>query len=213
MNEFELEERFDESSYNFLSSFKPFEPHRSLLWRLGRHHCFYLIKFMTEIYGDDEKMLKEMWGVTNADGFSFLFKTIEKEDGTIDFKFTEKVWNLAKEVFNDRKDLIEILKITLIRSSTSVFKNVFPRFWTFCESFLTNDEKKEIFMKDAQKLFSRNKTKKFFVDVCEIAERTLERDKIKFFLMNEDRDGKNFLYYFSKMADDEALNEFLGKVR
>lgn len=212
MNEFELEERFDESSYGFLSSFKSFEPYRSVLWRLGRHHCFYLIKFMTEIYSDDEKIIKEMWGVTNADGFSFLFKTIEKEDGTMDFKFTEKVWSLAKEVFPDRKDLIEILKTTLIRSSTSALKNVFPRFWEFCEKFLTIDEKKEIFMKEAQKLFSRNKTKKFFVEVCDIAENFLNEEEIKFFLTNCGGDGKNFLYHFSKAAEDEALVELLGKV-
>lgn len=213
MNESDLEERFDESCYNFLSSFKPQQSFQSLLWRLARHRCFYLIKFLTEIYSDDEKILKEMWGVINTDGYSFLFKTIDKEDGTIDFTFTERIWNLAREVFHDRSDLIAILKTTLIRSSSSVFKNVFPQFWKFTAEFLTTDEKKEIFVKDAHQLFSRNKTKKFFIEVCEIAEEVLDRNEMKIFLTSSDSDGKTFLYDFSKLADDEALNEYLEKVR
>lgn len=213
MNEAELEERFDESCYHFLSSFKPSQCFRSLLWRLARHRCFYLIKFLTEIYSDDEKILKEMWGVINTDGCSFLFKTIDKEDGTIDFTFTELIWNLAKEVFHDRNDLIAILKTTLIRSSTSVFKNVFPRFWDFTDEFLTIEEKKDIFIKDAQQLFSRNKTRKFFAEVCEIAEKVLDRSEMKFFLTHSDADGKTFLFHFSKLADDEALLEYLEKLK
>lgn len=79
MNESELEERFDESCYTFLSGFKPPQYFRSLLWRLARHRCFYLIKFLTELYMDDSKLLREMWGVISFDGYSFLFKTIDKE--------------------------------------------------------------------------------------------------------------------------------------
>lgn len=212
MNEAELDERFDESCYHFLSSYKPSQCFRNLLWRLARHRCFYLIKFLTEIYSEDEKILKEMWGIINTDGCSFLFKTIDKEDGTIDFTFTELIWNLAKEVFHDRNDLIVILKTTLIRSSTSVFKNVFPRFWDFTDEFLTIEEKKEVFIKDAQQLFSRNKTRKFFAEVCGIAEKVLDRSEMKFFLTHSDADGKTFLYHFSKLADDEALLEYLEKV-
>lgn len=213
MNESDLEERFDESCYAFLSNFKPaICDFRSLLWRLARHRCYFVIKFLTEIYSDDEKILKEMWGVINTDGYSFLFKTIDKEDGTIDFTFTERIWNLAREVFHDRSDLIAILKTTLIRSSTSVFKNVFPRFWDFTDEFLTGDEKKEIFMRDAQQLFTRNKTKKFFVEVCEIAEKVLNQSEMKHFLLNPDADGKTFLYHFSKLADEEALVEYFEKV-
>lgn len=213
LNEADLEERFDESCYTYLSTYKPPGCFRSLLWRLARHRCFFLIKFLTEIYSDDEKLLKEMWGVINSDGYSFLFKTIDKEDGTIDFTFTERVWMLAKEVFHDRSDLIAILKTTLIRSSTSVLKNVFPRFWEFTDEFLTAEEKKEIFIKDAQLLFTRNKTRKFFNEVCEIAEKVLGREEMKVFLTHADGEGKTFLYHFSKLADDEALVEYLEKVR
>jgi hypothetical protein len=166
MNETELEERFDESCYTFLSTYKPANVFTSLLWRLARHRCFFLIKFLTEIYSDDEKILRDMWCVVSVDGYSFLFKTIDKEDGAIDLTFTERVWNYACEVFHNRCDLIAILKTTLIRSSCSVFKNVFPRFWDFANEFLTGDEKKEIFIMDALKLFTRNKTKKFFAEVC-----------------------------------------------
>ncbi|KAG5668788.1 hypothetical protein PVAND_016714 [Polypedilum vanderplanki] len=213
MNEAELEERFDESCYTFLSNFKPPNYFRGLLWRLARHRCFFLIKFLTELYSDDEKILREMWGVVSLDGYSFLFKTIDKEDGEIDFTFTERVWSLAREVFHDRKDLIAILKTTLIRSSCSVFKNVFPNFWIFADEFLTQSEKIEILTKDALQLFVRNKTKKFFSDVCEIAEANLTHNEMKLFLTNHDADGKNFLYHFSKSMDDEALLEFLEKVK
>lgn len=205
MNESELEERFDESCYTFLSSYKPAAYFRSLLWRLARHRCFFLIKFLTELYSDDNKILREMWGVISVDGYSFLFKTIDKEDGEIDFTFTELVWNLAKEVFSDRRDLIAILKTTLVRSSCSVFKNVFPNFWHFADEFLTMDEKIEILTKNALQLFTRNKTRKFFADVCDIAESNLSDQDMKLFLTNSDEDGKNFLYHFSKSADDEAL--------
>lgn len=146
-----------------------------------------------------------MWGVVSHDGCSFLFKTIDKEDGEIDFTFTERVWNLAKEVFHDRSDLIAILKTTLIRSSCSVFKNVFPNFWQFADDFLTVDEKNEILTKNAMQLFARNKTKKFFMDVCEIAEQNLNEEEMKLFLTNCDVDGKNFLYHFSRTSDNEAL--------
>lgn len=73
------------------------------------------------------------------------------------------------------------------------------------------DEKVDILTKSALELFARNKTKKFFVEVCEIAEKNLNADQIKLFLTNCDDDGKNFLYHFSRTTDDEALQVSLFK--